>query len=75
LVALLRTRRAAQVNVAIIRTFVRLRRMLSANGELARKVAEHDQQIAVLFEHVRALLEPPEPSNKSRIGFVPPAQI
>jgi hypothetical protein len=73
--SVLRSKRAAQVNVTIIRTFVRIRRMLSTNAELARKVAEHDQQIAVLFEHVRALLEPSEPSNKSRIGFVPPTRV
>jgi hypothetical protein len=36
------------VNVAIVRTFVRLRRLLQTNEELARKVAEHDQEITKL---------------------------
>jgi hypothetical protein len=69
--SVLRGKRAVQVNVAIVRTFVRLRRLLHTNEELARKVAEHDQQIAVLFEHVRMLLEPSEPPAKPRIGFAP----
>ncbi len=52
----LRSDRAADINVAIMRTFVRLRQVIATNGELARKVAEHDREIAVLFEHVKALL-------------------
>jgi hypothetical protein len=72
--SVLRSKPAVQVNVAIVRTFVRLRRLLHANEQLARKVAEHDQQIAVLFEHVRTLLEPSEPPDKPRIGFAPARQ-
>jgi hypothetical protein len=57
------------VNVAIMRTFVRLRQVLLANEDLARKVADHDQQIAVLFRHVQHLLQPPEQPEKNTIGF------
>ena len=67
--SVLRSDRAADVNLAIMRTFVRLRRMLASNEELARKVAQHDQEIGILFEHVQQLLEPPEPPKKRRIGF------
>ncbi len=70
--SVLRSKRAIQVNVAIIRTFVRLRQILATNDELARKVALHDRQIAVLFEHVEMLLEPLEPGEKHPIGFLPP---
>ena len=70
--SVLRSKRAADVNVAIMRTFVRLRQMLATNEELARKVAQHDRQIAVLFEHVQKLLEQPEPKKKRPIGFVHP---
>ena len=70
----LRSKRAAQVNVAIMRTFVRLRRMLATNEELARKVAQHDQEIGILFEHIQGLLEPPEPKKKRPIGFVHPKE-
>jgi hypothetical protein len=40
-----------------------------SNEELARKVAQHDQEIGMLFEHIRALLDPPAPAKKKRIGF------
>jgi hypothetical protein len=67
--SVLRSGRAADVNVAIMRTFTRLRRMLATNEELARTVAQHDREIAVLFQHVQELLQPPEPSKKHPIGF------
>ena len=67
--SVLRSKRAASVNVAIMRTFVRMRRMLATNQELARKVAQHDQEIGILFEHIQGLLEPPEPPKKQPIGF------
>ena len=67
--SVLRSDRAADVNLEIMRTFVRLRQMLASNEELARKVAQHDQEIGILFEHIQGLLEPPEQSKKRRIGF------
>ncbi len=70
--SVLRSQRAAEINVAIMRTFVRLRQLLATNEDLARKVGQHDRQIAVLFEHVKALLEPPDPPKKHPIGFVQP---
>ena len=66
---ILRSKTAVQVNVAIMRTFVRLRRMLATNEELARKVAQHDQAIGILFEHIQGLLEPAELPKKPAIGF------
>ncbi|HUO06556.1 MAG TPA: ORF6N domain-containing protein [Candidatus Binataceae bacterium] len=63
----LRSKRAVQVNISIMRTFVKLRQMLATNRELARKVAQHDRQIAVLFDEVRKLLAPvPRPSLPSQ---------
>jgi hypothetical protein len=53
----LRSKRAVEINVAIMRAFVRLREILATHEELARKVAQHDRHIAVLFEHVKSLLE------------------
>ncbi len=68
--SVLRSDRAADVNVAIMRAFVRLRKVLATNEELARKVEQHDKEIGVLFEHVQHLLEPPpEVHPKVRIGF------
>ncbi len=68
--SVLRSDRAADVNVAIMRTFVRLRQILATNEELARKVAQHDQEIAALFKHVKALVRPPDSPQKP-IGFDP----
>ena len=69
--SVLRGRRAAQVNVAIMRTYMRLREILATHKDLARKVEEHDRQISVLFDAVRKLLAPPDPPKKHPIGFVP----
>ena len=62
---------AADVNVAIMRTFVRLREILATNQDLARKIKEHDRQIGALFSAVEKLLALPEP-KKSPIGYIHP---
>ena len=54
----LRGKRAVEVNISIMRAFVRLRELLASNEELARKVAQHDRQNAVLFDHVKKCLRP-----------------
>jgi hypothetical protein len=59
---------AIDINISIMRTFIRLRRILATNDDLARKVAQHDQQITVLFDHVRKMLAPPAAKRKP-IGF------
>ena len=63
--SVLRSERAVQVNVAIMRAFVGLRRMLSTNETLTRKLAEmerrlegHDQTIRSLFDAIRQLMAP-----------------
>ena len=64
--------RAVQVNIAIMRAFVRLRRMLVSHEELARKVdtleKQYDTQFRVVFDAIRALMEPPK-TPRRRIGF------
>ncbi len=69
--SVLRSKRAVQVNIAIMRTFVRLRQMLATNDESARKVAQHDEEIGILFEHIQRLLAEPEQANEP-IGFLHP---
>jgi hypothetical protein len=71
----LRSKRAAQVNVAIMRAFVSLRRLLATNEVLARKLAElerrlegHDQAIKSLFDAMRELMAP-SPKPKREISF------
>lgn len=68
----LRSKRAVEINIGIMRTFVRIRQLLSSHEELARRVTQHDNEIGTLFKHVRALLAPPEPQKKARIGFLMP---
>ena len=67
--SVLRSRRAIDVNIAIVRTFVRLRHLLATNEELARRVEQHDHEIGVLFEHIQGLLEPPDLPPREPIGF------
>lgn len=71
--SVLRSRRAAQVNVEIMRAFVRLRRMLASNEELARKLAalekKYDAQFKVVFDAIRELMRPPSPKRR-KIGFL-----
>ena len=65
----LRSERAIQVNVSIMRTFVQLRNLLATNEDIAKKVAKHDQQIANLYAHIEQLLKFPEP-KKHPIGYI-----
>ena len=60
--------RAIEVNISIMRTFVRLRHMLASNEELARKVKEHDYHIGKLYEELEKLLQLPAP-QKNPIGY------
>ena len=70
--SVLRSKRAVQVNIEIMRAFVRLRQMLAAHKDLERKIAalekKYDEQFRVVFEAIRALMSPREKSRK-RIGF------
>jgi hypothetical protein len=73
--SVLRSKRAVQVNVAIMRAFVSLRRLLATNETLARKFAElerrlegHDQAIKSLFDAIRELMSPPAKPRRE-IGF------
>lgn len=68
----LHSTRAVQVNIAIMRTFVKLREMLTSNMELARKLAslekKYDSQFKMVFDAIRQLMAPPE-AKKKKIGF------
>jgi hypothetical protein len=70
--SVLNSERAIQVNVEIMRAFVRLRQLLSAHRDLERKLAalekKYDQQFRVVFDAIRALMAPSEPKKK-KIGF------
>jgi hypothetical protein len=70
--SVLRSKRAIMVNVEIMRAFVRLRQMLVAHADLARKLAalekKYDAQFKVVFDAIRKLMSPPE-GKKRPIGF------
>lgn len=67
--SVLHSKRAVQVNIDIIRAFVRLREILATHKDLARKVERHDQQIAVLFDSLQKLLAP-SATKKNPIGYI-----
>ncbi|PYS57368.1 MAG: DNA-binding protein, partial [Acidobacteria bacterium] len=66
--SVLRSLRAVQVNIAIMRTFVRLREMLLSHADLARKLAalenKYDAQFKVVFDAIRELMQPPTPPRR-----------
>ncbi len=72
--SVLRSTRAVQVNIAIMRVFVRLREMLATHKDLAEKVAtmekKYDAQFRVVFDAIRKLLDPPPQTPRRPIGFV-----
>ena len=74
--SVLHSQRAVQVNIAIMRAFVRLRETLSLHQELPHKLAElerkienHDASIHTLFEAIRQLMTPPAEPPRNEIGF------
>ena len=70
--SVLRSPRAVQVNIEIMRAFVRLRQMLQADAQMAKKLAalekKYDTQFRVVFEAIRELMATPV-KPKRRIGF------
>jgi len=71
--SVLKSDQAVQVNVEIMRAFVRLRGLVAHDRELARRLndleSRYDRQFKVVFDAIRALMAPP-PAPKRRIGFV-----
>ena len=73
--SVLNSERAIEVNIAIMRVFVRLREMMAAHKDLALKLKElegriqdHDEQIVAIFDAIRQLMTPPARA-KRKIGF------
>jgi len=74
--SVLNSDRAIEINIQIMRAFVRLREIIASNKDLARKLdalerklASHDVHIQSLFEAIRQFMAPPE-SKKRKIGFL-----
>ncbi len=74
--SVLNSKRAIQVNIAIMRAFVKLRELLLTHKELAQKLEElerkyqlHETDIQVIFEAIKKLLEPPDEPPRPRFGM------
>jgi len=69
---ILNSKRAIEVNVAIMRTFVELRNILASHEDLPRKLNElekkYDEQFSIVFDAIRQIMTPPI-SPKKKIGF------
>jgi hypothetical protein len=74
--SVLRSPRAIAVNIAIVRAFVQLRRVLDSNADLARKIRDletkYDGQFRTVFGAIRALMAPPSKPSRP-IGFRRPS--
>jgi hypothetical protein len=73
--SVLRSRRAIDVNIAIMRAFVQLREMLTSHPDLARRIDEleekYDGSFATVFDAIRELASPPAgDEQRARIGFL-----
>ena len=77
--SVLRSERAVQVNIEIMRAFVRLRQIIAMNADVARRLDElelrlgkHDEQFVHVIRAIRELMEPPQTPKRRRIGFHAP---
>ena len=85
--SVLNSPRAIQINIAIMRTFVKIREILSTHKDLARKLEQlerkyesHDKQIKAVFDAIRQLMSPlnkssSRPEKVSRRSFIPGGAI
>jgi hypothetical protein len=74
--SVLKSKRAVEVNIAIMRVFVKLRETVATHKELSRELEDleqriegHDEKIQVIFEAIRQLMAPPDKKGKKKIGF------
>lgn len=75
--SVLRSDRSVQVNIAIMRAFVRMREVMASHVDLARRLDEleaaYDEQFEAVFDAIRMLMKEPDPPSKP-IGFRPPTR-
>jgi len=70
--SVLRSKQAVQVNIQIMRAFIKLRELISSHAKLAKKLdameKRYDSQFKVVFDALRKIIESPQ-KDKKRIGF------
>ncbi len=73
LASVLHSQRVIEVNIAIVRTFVKLRRMVESHKQLAKKLQEmenkYNKQFKVVFQVLQKFMEPKLKKSKGKIGF------
>ncbi len=71
---ILHSDRAIQVNIQVMRSFIRLREMLMSHKDLKEKLEameqKYDHQFRIVFDAIKQLLEPPASSTKKKYGFL-----
>jgi hypothetical protein len=71
--SVLHSERAVDVNIQIMRAFVRLRQLIASHADLARRLDDlekkYDKQFAIVFAAIRKLMEPPEPAEIKEMGY------
>lgn len=71
--SVLNSERAVQVNIEVMRTFVKMRQLISSHEELATKLIElesrYDKQFKIVFQAIREIMSPTNPPKIQRIGF------
>ena len=71
--SVLHSERAVQVNIEVMRAFVKLRQLIASHEELAGKLVElesrYDKQFRIVFEAIREIMAPAQPTKIQRIGF------
>ncbi|HYK87864.1 MAG TPA: ORF6N domain-containing protein [Acidobacteriota bacterium] len=77
--SVLNSQRAVQMNILIIRAFVKLRELLATHRDLARKIEDlevkqvkHGEQLAAVYSVVKRLISTPRKPKRRPIGFIPP---
>lgn len=72
--SVLNSRRAMQVNIQIMRTFIKMREMLAAHKDILKRIEEmekkYDSQFRVVFQTIKKMMSPPD-TPKRKIGFKP----
>ena len=67
--SVLNSDRAISVNIAIMRTFVKVRKYLATHKDVLKKLKEHDNQIKTIFGVINKLLLPPKVKKTGKMGF------
>ena len=76
--SILNSQRAIKVNIEIMRIFSKLRKLLATHADMEQKIAQlekkYDVQFRAVFDAIRELMIPPEPQEKSKIGYLSETQ-